>query len=158
MLTSSEFKELLSLFGKHKVRYLIIGGYAVMKYSEPRFTNDLDILISADPDNAQAVYAALKEFGAPLTNLSPDDFSRSGYFYQMGRPPLRVDIMMSIPGITFEEAWPNRELVELDDLKLFFISRSDLIRAKEAAGGPQDKIDVERLRESARLYETRDDQ
>lgn len=125
MLASSDFKKLLNLFEKHEVCYLIVGGYAVMKYTEPRFTKDLDVWIASDPENAEAVYAALKAFGAPLTNLIVDDFTRQGYFYQMGRPPLRVDIMMSLPGVEFEEAWKNREMVELDDLKIPFISRSD---------------------------------
>ena len=139
------------LFEKHKIRYLIVGGYAVMKYSEPRFTKDLDVFIATDQENAKNVYLALKEFGAPLENLSSDDFAHEGYFYQMGRPPLRVDIMMSIPGIEFDVAWKNRELVEFDDFKLFFISRPDLIRAKEASGRPQDKIDVEKLKEAEQL-------
>jgi hypothetical protein len=151
MLASADFKELLSLFAGHKVRYLIIGGYAVMKYSEPRFTKDLDILIAADRENAGAVYAALKEFGAPLEELTPEDFARPGYFYQMGRAPFRVDIMMSVPGITFEEAWKNREDFLLDDLSVPFISRADLIRTKEAAGSPQDLIDAENLRQSEDL-------
>ena len=122
-----------------------------MKYSEPRFTKDLDVFIATDQENAKNVYLALKEFGAPLENLSSDDFAHEGYFYQMGRPPLRVDIMMSIPGIEFDVAWKNRELVEFDDFKLFFISRPDLIRAKEASGRPQDKIDVEKLKEAEQL-------
>jgi hypothetical protein len=122
-----------------------------MKYSEPRFTKDLDVFVATDQENAKSVYSALKEFGAPLKNLSSDDFAHEGYFYQMGRPPLRVDIMMSIPGIEFDVAWKNREVVELSDIKLFFISRSDLIRAKEASGRPQDKIDIERLKEAERL-------
>ncbi len=151
MLTSPDFKELLKLFEKHKIRYLIVGGYAVMKYSEPRFTKDLDVFIATDHDNAKNVYVALKEFGAPLENLSPDDFAHKGYFYQMGRPPMRVDIMMSIPGIEFDVAWKNREVVELDDLKIFFISRSDLILAKEASGRPQDQIDVDKLKEAEQL-------
>ncbi len=151
MLTSPDFKELLRIFEKHKIRYLIVGGYAVMKYSEPRFTKDLDVLIATDQDNAESVYLALKEFGAPLENLTSDDFAHKGYFYQMGKPPLRVDIMMSIPGIEFDEAWSNREVVQLDDLKILFISRSDLIRAKKASGRPQDRIDVEKLREAEQL-------
>ena len=149
MLTSSDFKELLKLFEKYKVRYLIVGGYAVMKYTEPRFTKDLDIFIAIDQDNANRVYLALQEFGAPLEDLFPKDFAHSGYFYQMGRPPLRVDIMMSIPGIEFDEAWKNREIVELNDLKVLFISKRDLIRAKEASGRAQDKIDVENLKIAA---------
>ncbi len=151
MLTSSDFKDLLSLFEKHKIRYLIVGGYAVMKYSEPRFTKDLDIWIATDPANANAVYAALKEFGAPLANLTADDFTDQDCFYQMGRPPLRIDIMMSIPGIEFQEAWNNRETVELADHPIPFISRSDLIRAKKASGRPQDIIDIQKLEHAEQL-------
>ncbi|MDP2982630.1 MAG: hypothetical protein Q8O92_04795 [Candidatus Latescibacter sp.] len=143
----------MNLFEKHKIRYLIVGGYAVMKYSEPRFTKDLDVWIATDPDNANSVYEALKEFGAPLANLNSSDFTNKDYFYQMGRPPLRVDIMMSIPGVDFEEAWKNREIVALDDFKIPFISRSDLIRAKKAGGRPQDKIDLDKLKESEQLDE-----
>jgi hypothetical protein len=151
MLTSSEFRELLKSFEKHKVRYLVVGGYAVMKYSEPRFTKDLDVFIATDRENAEGVYAALKEFGAPLQNLAPEDFEQKEYFYQMGIPPLRVDIMMSIPGIEFEEAWKNRVAVDLNDIGMFFISRSDLIRSKEASGRPQDILDAENLRKAERL-------
>jgi hypothetical protein len=151
MLTSSDFRELLNLFGKHKIRYLVVGAYAVMKFSEPRFTKDLDLWIATDPENANSVYLALKEFGAPLANLTAEDFTHPDYFYQMGIPPLRVDIMMSIPGVDFEDAWKNREVFELDNLQIPFISRSDLIRAKEASGRPQDKIDAERLREAEQL-------
>ena len=74
MLTSPDFKELLKLFERHKVRYLIVGGYAVMKYSEPRFTKDLDIFIATDQANTEGVYSSLREFGAPLENLKSDDF------------------------------------------------------------------------------------
>ena len=151
MLTSPDFRELLKLFEKHKIRYLIVGGYAVMKYSEPRFTKNLDVFIATDHNNANGVYAALKEFGAPLENLTPEDFTHKGYFYQMGRPPLRVDIMMSIPGIEFDEAWEKREAVELGDLKILFISRSDLIRAKEVSDRPQDRIDTDILKEAEQL-------
>ncbi len=146
MLTSPDFRELLKAFEKYKVRYLIVGGYAVMKYSEPRFTKELDLFIATDRENANSVYTALKEFGAPLEKLTADNFSQKGYFYQMGRPPLRVDIMMSIPGVEFDEAWKNREVVELNESKIFFISKSDLIRAKEASGREQDKIDVSYLK------------
>ena len=151
MLTNPDFRELLKIFEKHNVRYLIVGGYAVMKYSEPRFTKDLDIFIATDQNNAVGVFSALKEFGAPLENLSIDDFAHKGYFYQMGRPPLRIDIMMSIPGIEFDEAWKNREVVQIDDFKILFISRSDLIQAKEVSGRPQDTIDVEKLKKAEKL-------
>ena len=145
MLTSPDFKELLNLFKKHNVRYLIIGGYAVMRYSEPRFTKDLDLLVAVDEENARAVYNSLKEFGAPLQNLSPEDFAEEGYFYQMGSPPLRVDVLMSIPGISFAEAWKNRETVMIAETEMQFISKSDLIKAKRASGRPQDLLDLENL-------------
>ena len=151
MLTNPDFKDLLKIFKKHEVRYLVVGGYAVMKYSEPRFTKDLDVLISTDQNNANSVYTALKEFGAPLKNLTAADFTHEDYFYQMGRSPLRVDIMMSIPGVKFDEVWGNRVVIELDDIEICFISRSDLIRAKKASGRPQDKIDIEKLKEAEQL-------
>jgi hypothetical protein len=128
-----------------------VGGYAVMKYSEPRYTKDLDLWIATDSENANSVYVALKEFGAPLANLTANDFTQEEYFYQMGRPPLRVDIMMSISGVEFEVAWKDRNVVELVGLKIPFISRHDLILAKRASGRPQDKIDVEKLLEAEQL-------
>ena len=95
------------------------------------------------------MFAALKEFGAPLKDLSEKDFTEKGYFYQMGKPPFRLDIMMSIPGVTFKKAWKNRETVILEGLAISFISRDDLIRAKEVSGRPQDIIiDAENLRKA----------
>ncbi len=102
---NSDFKELLSILNAAKVRYLVVGGYAVMKYTEPRYTKDLDLWVEASAKNARAVFKALKDFGAPLANLTAADFSREGFFYQMGRPPARVDILMSIEGVKFADAW-----------------------------------------------------
>jgi hypothetical protein len=82
---NSDFRDLLRIINAGKVRYLVVGGYAVMKYAEPRYTKDLDLWIDATPKNARAVFKALKEFGAPLANLTEADFSREGFFYQMGR-------------------------------------------------------------------------
>lgn len=151
MLTSPDFKELLSLFKKHKVRYLIVGGYAVMRYTEPRFTKDLDLLVGVDEGNPEAVYNALKEFGAPLAGLTASDFAAEGYFYQMGRPPLRVDVLISVPGINFSDAWERRETLEVAGVEMHFISKLDLIKSKEAAGRPQDLLDLENLRKSDEL-------
>ena len=148
MLTSPDFKELLSILEKHKVRYLVVGGYAVMKYTEPRFTKDLDLWIATDEKNSEAVFAALKEFGAPLKDLTPADFRQEGYFYQMGNPPLRLDVMMSLPGVTFEGAWAHREQVQVEGLVIPFISKADLIRTKEASGRDQDLIDAKKLRKA----------
>jgi predicted nucleotidyltransferase len=145
MFVNSDFSDLLNLFNANNVRYLIIGGYAVIQYAEPRYTKDLDIWISVDQENAAAVYRALRAFGAPLADMSEADFAEEGYFYQMGRPPMRVDILMGIPGLEFEKAWQQRVEVDFDGLSVKFISRDDLIAAKKASGRPQDLIDADLL-------------
>ncbi|RLT36281.1 MAG: hypothetical protein DWI57_15185 [Chloroflexi bacterium] len=90
-------------------------------------------------------YAALRAFGAPLSDLTEADFAEEGYFYQMGVPPVRVDILMGIPGVAFEEAWQRRLQIDFDGLPVSFISRQDLITAKLASGRPQDILDAEQL-------------
>ena len=152
MLTSPDFRELLSIFKNNKVRYLIVGGYAVMRYTEPYYTKDLDIWIAADRDNAERIFKSLKDFGAPLKNLCPDDFAEQGYFYQMGKPPFRVDIMMSIPGIEFEAAWQSRNELNLEGLTIYFISKKDLIQAKRASGRPHDLIDAQNLEKADQTH------
>lgn len=145
MFVNSDFTDLLRLFNDNHVRYLVIGGYAVIQYAEPRLTMDLDLWISTDPDNAASVFKALKIFGAPLAGMTEGDFSEEGYFYQMGVPPVRVDILMGIPGGEFEQAWKNRNEVDFDGLIVPFISKQDLIVSKKASGRPQDLIDVDLL-------------
>ena len=145
MFANSDFSDLLRLFNAGRVRYLVVGGFAVIQYAEPRFTADLDLWVGTDPRNAGAVYEALREFGAPLSGLTAGDFAEEGYFYQMGVPPVRVDVLMGIPGIGFEEAWARRVEIDFDGLPVPFISREDLITAKRASGRPQDMIDVQSL-------------
>ncbi len=148
MFVNSDFSDLLKLFNDNKVKYLVIGGFAYIQYAEPRYTKDLDLLISTDRPNAAAVYKALKEFGAPLVDLTVEDFAQEGYFYQMGVPPIRVDILMGIPGLDFESAWSHRLEVDFDGLVVLFISKEDLITAKRASGRPQDLLDAEMLSQS----------
>lgn len=148
MFVNSDFTDLLRLFNANSVRYLVIGGYAVVQYAEPRFTKDLDLWISTDASNASAVYKALREFGAPLVGLTEADFAEEGYFYQMGVPPVRVDILMGVPGLRFEEVWIQRVEVDFDGLSVSFIARQDLITSKLAAGRPQDLIDADLLSRS----------
>ncbi len=147
MFVNSDFSDLLRIFNAHNVKYLVIGGYAVVQYAEPRFTKDLDVLISTDVANAEAIYNALREFGAPLAGLTPKDFSEEGFFFQMGVPPIRVDVLMGIPGVNFDNCWKRRMEVDFDELKVIFISREDLIASKLAAGRPQDLIDADLLSE-----------
>ena len=148
MFVNSDFTDLLRLFNANSVRYLVIGGYAVVQYAEPRFTKDLDLWISTDASNAAAVYEALREFGAPLSGLTEADFAEEGYFYQMGVPPVRVDILMGIPGLQFGEAWERSVEIDFDGLPVSFISRQDLIASKLASGRLQDLLDADLLSQS----------
>jgi predicted nucleotidyltransferase len=145
MFVNSDFSDLLKIFNDNKVKYLVIGGYALIQYGEPRFTKDLDLWIQTAIDNADAVYRSLKSFGAPLANLTKADFAEESYYYQMGVPPVRVDIFMGIPGGDFDRAWAARNEVDFDGLIVPFISKEDLIAVKRASGRPQDLIDIENL-------------
>ncbi len=109
-----DFKELLSALNAHNVRYLIVGGYAVSFHAQPRATKVLDILVSADDENSKAVFAALAQFGAPVSGLTPRDFTEPGAFFRMGTPPAMVDILPSINGVEFEKAWPDEAQGHLD--------------------------------------------
>ena len=145
MFVNSDFSDLLKLFNDNNVRYLVIGGYAVIQYGEPRFTKDLDLWISTDSTNAAAIYRALKSFGAPLAGLTEKDFAEDGYFFQIGVSPIRVDILMGIPGGNFERSWENRNEVDFDGLIVPFVSKLDLIALKKASGRDQDLIDADLL-------------
>ena len=98
MFVNSDLTDLLSLFNARDVRYLVVGGYAVVQHAEPRFTNDLDLCIGADKRNAVAVFDALRDFGAPLEGLAASDFEEEGYFYRMGTPPSRGRHSDGYPG------------------------------------------------------------
>jgi hypothetical protein len=147
-----DFKELLSVLNAHRVKYLVVGAYAVSIHAQPRATKDLAILVKADAENAKAVFTALAEFGAPLQGLTPADFAEPGLFFRMGREPIGVDILTAIPGVEFDVAWLHRVEDVVDaasGLKASFISRDDLIPAKLASGRAQDLADVEAIRKAA---------
>ncbi|MGD0222677.1 MAG: DUF6036 family nucleotidyltransferase [Terriglobia bacterium] len=147
-----DFKELLSVLNVHRVKYLIVGAYAVSIHAQPRATKGLDILMKADADNAKAVFAALAQFGAPLQGLTVADFAEQGPFLRMGREPVGVDILTAIPGVEFDAAWERRVEDVIDPasgLKACFISREDLIAGKLASGRPQDLADVDAIRKAA---------
>lgn len=147
-----DFKELLSIFNAHGVKYLIVGGYAVSFHAQPRATKDIDLLIKPDADNAKAVYAALAKFGAPVEGLTPEDLRQPGKFFRMGREPVAVDILTEIDGVDFDRAWDRRVEGVIDmasGLRAYFISGADLMAAKIAAGRPQDMADVDALRKAA---------
>lgn len=145
-MVPDDLKELLRAFNDHAVKYLIVGGYAFGVHAEPRATKDLDILIRSDEENSKAVFRALAQYGAPLSDLTVADFM-DGATFQIGQPPARIDILQQIDGITFDEAWANRIQGLIDEqIQAAVISRDDLIRNKLATGREQDMLDVKKLR------------
>lgn len=110
MAESRNFKELLQLLNDCRVEYLTVGGYAVMRYSEPRFTKDLEVWMGSSVENSRRVFAALTRFGAPLQHDSvvEETFAAEHFVYQIGVPPVRVDILSSITGCDFEGCWERR--------------------------------------------------
>ena len=116
-----------------------------MLYTGPRYTKDLDLWVEASEDNAARVFRALAAFGAPLAGMTPADFAAEDCFYQLGRPPARVDILMSIDGMSFEHAWNNRQQAALGSQQAWFICRADLIRNKRASGRHIDLHDADLL-------------
>ena len=140
MAESPHFKQLLQLLNELKVRYLIVGGYAVMKYSEPRYTKDLDIWIEASTENSARVFEALQKFGAPLESdgISAHTFTDAEITYQIGIAPLRIDILTKITGIDFPLAWNDRIEGSIFGAPVHFISLDHLIANKRAVGRSSD--------------------
>jgi hypothetical protein len=147
MAESQNFKDLLLALNDCGVEYLIVGGYAVMRYSEPRFTKDLDIWVGRTMDNSRRVFAALARFGAPLRNdgVTEETFSVEQTVYQIGVPPIRVDILTSISGCMFQDAWGRGVPGVMYGVPVRFISLPDLIANKRAAGRTSDLEHLELL-------------
>jgi len=145
MRTEKDFEELLRLFNKNKVHYLIVGAYAVAFYSTPRYTKDMDIVIEPTDENAAKTIKALAQFGFKSLNLKNRDFNREGKIVQLGYEPLRIDLITSIEGIEFKKAWKNRTVGTYGKQKVYFIGRDELIKNKKSSNRKQDKVDVDIL-------------
>ena len=141
-----DYEDLLRLFNKHKVRYCIIGAYALAFYGMPRYTKDMDVLVEPDTENAKKMVKALNEFGFASTKLSLKDFTKKGMIIQLGYEPVRVDIITSITGVNFKDIWKNRKRGAYGKQKALFIGRNDLIRIKRISNRKQDQIDINFLR------------
>ncbi|MBN1691096.1 MAG: nucleotidyltransferase [Dehalococcoidia bacterium] len=142
-----DFKELLELFNKHKVEYVVVGGYALAFHGAPRFTGDIDIFIYAHPENAHHVLEALEEFGFKSSDLTEEDFSSSNKVIQLGTPPVRVDIITSLTGVLWDDVVKSRVSGSYGGVPVFFISRNDFIKNKRAIGRMKDLADIEALGE-----------
>ena len=145
---NQDFLDLLRAFAAHSVRFLVVGAYALAVHGRPRATGDLDVWVDATPDNAVRILAALGEFGAPLSDVTVDDFSRPGIVFKMGLPPARIDLLTEVSGVAFTEAWATRLPSSFGPLQVDYIGRGEFIRNKRAAGRAKDLGDLEALGEA----------
>ena len=144
-MLSSDYEDLFSTLNAYKIRYLVIGAHAVMFYSEPRFTKDMDVWIPTALNNSECVYDALKAYGAPLKGLAPEDFRDPAMLLQIGVAPVRIDILGSLPGVVAEEAWKHRKRSRYGRTAINLLGLADLITVKRRTGRPQDLLDLKRL-------------
>ena len=142
-----DFIEFVELLNRHKVSYLITGGYAVAVYGYPRYTGDIDVWVGRSVDNARKLVKVFDEFGLSSFGLTEGDFTKEDQIIQIGYPPYRIDILTSIDGVTFKEAFAARNRLTIDGLELLFISRDDLLKNKLASGRARDLDDLENLTE-----------
>ncbi|NPU84953.1 MAG: hypothetical protein HPY65_10740 [Syntrophaceae bacterium] len=147
METQPDFKELLALFNAHCVEYLIVGGYALAFHGVPRFTGDLDLLVKAESANARRILAALEAFGFGSLGLSESDFEHPERTVQLGIPPVRIDLITSLTGVSWDEAWAGRVSGRYGDIPVAFIGREQFVVNKRATGRVRDLADIEGLGE-----------
>ena len=141
----SDYEDLFKILNAYRIKYLLVGAYAVMHYTQPRFTKDIDIWVIPEFNDVQKIYEALKKFGAPLRGISPDDFNDKHMILQIGVVPVRIDIMLDLPGISAQAAWRNKKRIRYGKTPVFVLGQKDLITVKKRAGRPQDKIDLKNL-------------
>jgi hypothetical protein len=139
-----DFRDMLSALSEAKAEYLVVGAHALANHGLVRATGDLDCWINPTPENAQRVFRALEVFGASNW-ISMDDLMHPNRIIQIGIVPVRIDLMTSIDGVSFAEAWAARVLTEVNGLQLPVLSREHLLINKRATGRPQDRVDAERL-------------
>jgi predicted nucleotidyltransferase len=144
MLTD-DFREFIALLNQHEVKYMLIGGFAVAIHGYPRYTKDIDIFISNDPENAAKMLKVMQDFGFSSLGLTQADFQDSD-IVQLGHEPNRIDLLKEVPGIRFDESFTNRLLFRFDNVQVSVVAKEDLIKAKEAAGRDQDLVDARKLR------------
>lgn len=140
MEVQKDFRELLELFNKHNIEYMIVGGYALAFHGAPRYTGDLDILIRPDSLNAGLIMAAMEEFGFGSVGLTSADFEKPDNIIQLGVPPIRIDIITSLTGIPWESAFENRVQGSYGDVQVHYICREQFILNKRSLGRKKDIV------------------
>jgi hypothetical protein len=141
-LLDKNFKDMLNALNDAGAEYLVVGAHALGAYGQPRATGDFDIWIRTTPENVDRVWVALETFGAPRRKLTKADLCTPDNIYQIGVAPYRIDIVTSITGVEFDEAWKSRNQTTIDGIRVAVISRDDLLKNKRATGRPKDLADA----------------
>jgi hypothetical protein len=144
-MLNDDYREMLQILLGNEVLFLVVGAYALGAYGYPRATGDFDIWVEASADNSRKIYASLSEFGTPLSDISEMTFAEEGIMFQIGIAPRRIDIITSIDGVDFAQAYDHKELIEVETLKIPFISKLDLIKNKRSTGRAKDMLDADYL-------------
>ena len=145
MRVEKDFAEFLGLLNKHKVRYCIVGAFAVGFYGYPRYTKDMDIFVEPTLENGEKIVNVLNEFGFKGLNVKAGDFAKKGMIIQLGYEPIRVDLVTSITGCSFSQVWKTKNIGQYGQYKAFFIDPQELIKNKKLVNRNQDRIDLELL-------------
>ena len=145
MEVQPDFRDLLGLFNEHGVEYLIVGAYALAFHGAPRFTGDIDLLVRPTPENGERILKALASFGFQFPNLTVADFETPANVVQLGVPPVRIDLITSLTGITWEQAAAGKVQGTFGDLDVHYIGRTEYIANKRATGRKKDLADIEAL-------------
>ncbi len=147
MRVLSDYEDMFKILNAYRIKYLVIGAYAVMYYTKPMYTKDIGVCIIPELNDKAKVYEALKKFGAPLHGIRPEDFNNKQMILQIGVAPVRIDILMDIPGISSQSAWRHKKRICYGKTPIYVLGKKDLIAAKKKVGRPQDKIDLEYLKD-----------
>jgi Nucleotidyl transferase of unknown function (DUF2204) len=137
-----DFRDMLSAFSKERVEYLVVGAHALGAHGLVRPTGDLDLWVHPPPENAGRVHRALVAFGVPPDRIAAADLARRGAVIEIGESPIRIDLLTSLTGLDFAEAWVDAVVLEIDGLEVSVLSRADLITHKRASGRPRDLEDL----------------
>jgi predicted nucleotidyltransferase len=144
-MLNNDYKDMLRALSDEKVKFLLVGAYAMAVYGYPRATMDIDFWVLRSPRNAAAVLRAIRRFGAPLLQLTREDLLRDGTVFQIGVAPRRIDILTAVSGLQFEETFDRAISIRIEGIEVHVPSMDDLIRNKRASGRTKDLADVEAL-------------
>jgi len=147
-MLNSDYKDMLSALSGEKVKFILVGAYALAVHGFPRATMDIDFWVFASPENSAALLRALRVFGAPLEGIHKEDFEQEGLVFQIGVAPRRIDIITAIDGLAFEDAWSRALITEIDGIPVRVLSKKDMIINKRATGRTKDIADAEMLEQS----------